>query len=312
MFVAGLVLAAWWVHALNEPPTDFPVMQPVTIESGTDTRDITEILQSKNVVQSSALLYFFITFLHDPTDVKASTYVFEEPLTAQAVATRLTEGDFDTNLIRFVHFEGERADILAERAAEVLPEFDAETFIAEATPHEGRLFPDTYFIPLTFTETELRDLLVSTYEERIEPLRPAIATHPLTEMEVLTLASIVEREANTTESMRMVAGILQNRLEIDMPLQADATIEYTLKTPLGELPPEELAESLQEIDSPYNTYRYSGLPPTPIGNPGLESIAAVLEPTESEYLFYITGNDGNFYYATTFAEHQRNIERYLR
>ncbi len=105
----------------------------------------------------------------------------------------------------------------------------------------------------------------------------------------------------------MVAGILQNRLTLGMPLQADASVEYILEKPLSELTPEDL-----KINSPYNTYLNDGLPPTPIGNPGINAILAVLSPTESDYLFYITGDDGKFYYAKTFDEHRVNIAKYLR
>ena len=97
-----------------------------------------------------------------------------------------------------------------------------------------------------------------------------------------------------------------------MALQADASIEYVIETPLGELPPGQLAESLREIDSPYNTYLYPGLPPTPIGHPGMDAIMAVLEPADTEYFYYITGNDGEFYYAETYNQHLTNIERHLR
>lgn len=312
LFILALTLLLWRINELNRAPETFPVLAPVTIESGMEVRAITELLAEEQIVRSSALLYYLIAFLHDPTDIKASTYVFEEPLTARQVAERLTEGDFDTDLVRFVHFEGERASLLAARAEEELPNFDGDAFFAAAEPHEGKLYPDTYFIPLSFTAEELLELLLETYEERIDPLRPSIAEHPLSEREVITLASIVEREANTPESMKLVAGILQNRLAINMALQADATIEYELETPLGELPPGVLAENLREVDSPYNTYRSPGLPPTPIGNPGLQSITAVLEPTESEYLYYITGEDGKFYYAETYEQHLVNIERHLR
>ena len=125
--------------------------------------------------------------------------------------------------------------------------------------------------------------------------------------EILILASIIEREANTEESQKMISGIFQNRLAINMPLQADASIEYVLDKPLNELTPRDL-----EIDSPYNTYLNLGLPPTPIGNPGMEAIDAVLNPTKSDYYYYITDENGDFYYAKSYAEHLRNIEQYLR
>ena len=97
-----------------------------------------------------------------------------------------------------------------------------------------------------------------------------------------------------------------------MALQADATIEYVLDEGLNDLAPGQLAENLRELDSPYNTYLYRGLPPTPIGNPGRAAIEAVLFPITSDYFYYITGDDGKFYYAETYAQHLRNIANYLK
>jgi UPF0755 protein len=134
-----------------------------------------------------------------------------------------------------------------------------------------------------------------------------MATHPLGEDGVLILASLLEREANSEESMRMVSGILQNRLAEGMRLQVDASLEYVLERPLSTLDASDL-----DIDNPYNTYRYGGLPPSPIGNPGLQAILAVLDPIESNYFYYITDEDGNFHYARTFDEHKLNIAKYLR
>jgi len=217
------------------------------------------------------------------------------------------EGDYESTLVRITHIEGERVRQLAARLSETLPEFDAEAFVTLAEPHEGTLFPDTYLVPPTFTSDDVFTLLTETYRTTLAPHQAAIDSHPLSESDIITLASIVEREANDPDSKRMVAGILLSRISIGMPLQADASIEYTLNKPLSQLTPADLT-----IDTPYNTYLYRGLPPTPIGNPGLDAILAVLNPTESPYLFYITGNDGVFYYAETYTEHQRNIERYLR
>jgi UPF0755 protein len=112
--------------------------------------------------------------------------------------------------------------------------------------------------------------------------------------------------------MRTVAGIFLNRLSINMALQADASIEYVIDTPLGELAPGQLASELRELDSPYNTYLYPGLPPTPIGNPGENAIRAIADPLKSNYFYYITGDDGEFYYAETYDQHQTNIARHLR
>lgn len=299
----------FYVKNLNVSPPDFPSGEPIIIEEGTDVKRITEILQERNVVKSKHLLYYILIFFHEPTSLKASTYVFDEPITTTAVASRLTEGDFDTNLIRFTHFEGERASQIAKRASEILPSFNVESFLKRVEDEglEGKLFPETYLLPAEFTDQDLLELLTKTFSAKTEPLAEKISSHKLSLEEILVLASIIEREANSLENMKLVSSVLQNRLEIGMPLQADASIEYILDKPLAELTPEDL-----KIDSPYNTYLHTGLPPTPIGNPGLSSIQAVLEPTESDYFYYITDEKGDFYFAKTYKEHKKNIERYLR
>lgn len=309
---AGVFISGWVLYTLNIPPAEFPLYEPITITPGTSVRAVTQQLQTQGVVKSQHFLYYALVFLHEPADLKASTYIFDTPLDTLSVAKKLTEGDFDSDLVRLTHIEGETVASLARRAQAILPEFDASVFIAEAKKYEGSLYPETYFVPSTYTAQELIALMRKTFTEVTQPLAEQIEASELTLEEILILASILEREANSPESMGLVSGILQNRLNINMPLQADATIEYVLETPLGELPPGQLANELRELDSPYNTYLYTGLPPTPIGNPGFEAITAVLNPTESEYFYYVTGNDGSFYYAETYNQHLQNIERYLR
>lgn len=301
------IAGGYYVYQLTLPPNTFPANEPIIIESGMGVRAIASQLAAAQIVRSETLLYLVFLANHEPTTLKASTYIFSEPLNVFEVADRIAAGDFTSDLIRVTHVEGDSVAKLAPRLATQIDTFDTAAFIEQATPYEGTLFPDTYYIPPQFTTNALITLMRERYEEALIPLKEAIAAHPLSEAEIVILASIIEREANSPESMRMVSGILQNRLEIGMALQVDASIEYELDKPLSELTPEDL-----ERDSPYNTYLYTGLPPTPIGNPGLAAITAVLEPTVSDNLFYITGRDGTFYYATNFDDHRRNIERYLR
>jgi UPF0755 protein len=309
VFVLGIALYGYLFVILNKPPTNFPVNIPVAIPEGTSAKEATAIFAKAGLVRSELVLYLSLILWYEPSDIKASTYVFSEPIDTKTIANELTLGNFATDLLRITHKEGERATTLAVNADKILTQFDANEFIALAEPFEGKLFPDTYYIPKDFTAEELFNLLLDTYNERVHIpyYEQTLTQRELTEDQMLILASIIEREANSPESMKMVSGILQNRLDIDMALQTDASIEYVLNKPLGELLPEDL-----EIDTPYNTYLYPGLPPTPIGNPGLDAIRAVLEPTPSEYLFYITGKDGSFYYAKNFDEHRLNIARYLR
>ena len=304
--IAAIALIYFLVR--NAPaPVNFPVGSPVTIEEGSSISEIVDTLHQSGVLRSSLLLYTIILTKYSPQDIKASQYVFDKPYNVFEVADKLATGDFTSNLVRVTHREGERVTELATAVHAALPNISEADFIAAALPHEGTLFPETYFLPPHFTADDVIKTLHDKYEEFMIPKRGTIAASGLTEDEVIILASIIEREANDPESMGMVSGILQNRLRDGMPLQADASIEYMLDKPLEELTPEDL-----KIDSPYNTYLNRGLPPTPIGNPGAASIGAVLEPTPSDYYFYITGNDGVFYYATTYEDHKRNIARYLR
>jgi UPF0755 protein len=305
--VIPLLVVSVYVRILTQPPVDFPVSTTIEVESGMSISAITKQLESQNVVKSALLLYVVLLTSYEPENVKASTYYLDTPMSVFAVAEMLVRGDFNSNLISFTHIEGERASHVAENAALQLIDFDAAEFMMLASTFEGKLFPETYRIPKDFTEAELLNLMLETYEKNIVPLRERFKLVDLREEEVIILASIIEREANSIESMKMVSGILQNRLRIGMGLQVDASMEYILDKPLQELTAEDL-----KIDSPYNTYLYRGLTPTAIGNPGLDAITAVLEPTPSEYMFYITGDDGNFYYAETFDEHKANIARYLK
>lgn len=292
---------------LQTPPNQFPIHKPFIIEAGTSISQIVEEAKSAHLIRSEFLLYALLVTEFRNKPPQASTYIFDTPINVRALASMFARGDHDSNLISITIPEGTTNKDIANIAAALLPNFDTDAFLNIAIGQEGYLFPETYFIPATYTEEDLYTLLNDTFSKKIQTLEPALGNHVLSLTEIIILASIIEREANSEESMRMVSGILQKRLTLGMPLQVDASMEYVLDKPLSELTADDLKQ-----ESAYNTYLNTGLPPTPIGNPGLTSVQAVLEPIESEYLFYITGTDGNFYYARTFAEHRENIERYLR
>lgn len=296
-----------FVDFIKKPPADFPINTEIVIPNGATVEEVASLLEEKNLVHSKLVFFVYFSTFSNPLALKASTYYFPEPLNLADLSFQLTQGNYGQGLLRLTHIEGESVEDLAKRTKMLLPNFSEEKFIALAKPYEGRLFPETYMIPKTYNEQELLDLLLKTFTEKTKLLEAEFASSSLSFDEVIILASILEREANSKESKEIVSGILQNRLADNMPLQTDATIEYVLHKSLKELTPEDL-----KIDSPYNTYLNKGLPPTPIGNPGLESIEAVLKPQKSEYIFYITGKDGNFYYAKNFDEHRKNIAKYLR
>jgi len=314
--VIGLICIAVifgvYVRVQFGPPANFTAPIAFEVTSGMTVRDIADAAQAEGLVRSGILLYSILTYSHDPTGIYAGTYVFTDPTSVVQVAQKLANKEIENDLVRITIPEGMPLIAISDIAAQTLPDFDAEVYLLETNGLEGYLFPETYFVPETFTASDLIALQQRTYEENLEPLRAAIQASVLDEYEVLILASIVEREANDEASMKMVAGILLNRLAITMPLQADASIEYIIDIPLNELPPGQLAIELRETQSPYNTYLNTGLPPTPIGNPGIMAMKAVVFPTRSENFFYITDSEGIFHYAETFAEHTRNIDKYLR
>lgn len=294
-------------HYLQSPLADFPITEQFVITPGSGLIEIAEQSKAAGLVRSKYLLLAELTLGNKQQTVKAGAYYFTESLTTAELAEVFFIGNPNGDLIRVTHIEGESAKSFAMRASETLPNFSTTEFISLNSTNEGFLFPDTYFVSKDYDAIKFTDLLLTTFADKTQVLKEQSEGHALVWDEIIILASILEREANSEESKKMVSGILQNRLRLGMALQADATIEYVLDKPLSLLTATDL-----EIDSPYNTYLYNGLPPTAIGNPGLKAIEAVIFPIESAYYFYITGRDGNFYYAKNFDEHRENIARYLR
>lgn len=191
--------------------------------------------------------------------------------------------------------------------------FEAHAFVVAAQKPgsvdlEGYLFPDTYRFFPDATGEEIVEKLIDTMAERVEPLGvPSGDASGMTIHEVLTLASIVEKEVRTPTTMQNVADVFLKRIAISMPLQSDATINFIID---GDDPSPTLADL--EVESPYNTYKYPGLPPGPISNPGLNALRAVFQPASNPYYYFLTTDDGDIYYAATHDEHVANKMRYLR
>lgn len=176
---------------------------------------------------------------------------------------------------------------------------------------EGYLFPDTYSFFADATADEIVKMLIDTMQERVETAglmnKVGEGEEFATLHEALTLASIIEKEVRQPETMKNIADIFLKRLEIGMALQSDATVNYITG---GDDPSVSYADL--EIDSQYNTYKYPGLPPGPISNPGLNALTAVANPTRNDYFYFLTTDEGEVYYAVTHDEHVSNKAQYLR
>jgi UPF0755 protein len=178
---------------------------------------------------------------------------------------------------------------------------------------EGYLFPDTYLVPKDITATQLLTLLMNTFEQKTDDLKSELEQSGKSLDEVVIMASLVQREAKTQRDMHHVAGILWNRVELGMSLDVDATLQYisTRDAKDGEWWPQPDVAAKQ-LTSQYNTYKYAGLPPGPIANPGLQAITAALNPLETNDLFYLHDRQGVMRFAPNLAEHNNNINQYLR
>lgn len=300
-FVA-LVYVLWLLY----PPAAFPVGKRIEIPSGTSVTETVRALRDSRVVRSDVVLQVILLSQFRASNVQAGTYQFDEPLSAFAVARAITMGTHGIPLVRITIPEGLRNEQIDAIVNANLPNIPKDAFLKASEGKEGFLFPETYHVPEQFEASDLVQLMTATHTEAIDSLQGVIIASGQTEEDIVIMASILEREANSIETMRIVSGILWKRLELGMPLQVDASFAYLLNKKSEEITRDDLL-----IDSPYNTYKYRGLPPTPISNPGRVALEAAASPISTPYLYYITAPDGTFYYAETFEGHKKNIERHL-
>ncbi len=323
-----LVVALASRHVLNVPVnTRNSETVKVEIQEGIGARAIAKKLDDAGVVRSPTGLVLAMLLRRVRGDLKAGTYEFSQAESGRGIIARLVRGDTEPTDISVTFPEGFTLEQVAARldarglttkdafsaAANVgrfRDEFSVLASVQGTESLEGYLFPDTYrFHRGTSTEDMIRRLLrrfaeqweVALTETRTE--KPTSSVH-----DVVTMASIVEREVTSPEDRRLVAGILWKRLDLGIGLDADATIRYVLNDWERPLTVDDL-----RVDSPYNTRRYRGLPPGPIGNPGLESLKAVLAPTPSDYLYYLSASDdGRTIFSKTLDEHRQAKTQYLR
>jgi peptidoglycan lytic transglycosylase G len=253
----------------------------------------------------------------DEADVQSGQFQFPAHQSSDEILRRLTTGAADAVWVTFP--EGFTARQIGDRlGARSLVNATAFARYAGHTPLEvdgtrapsleGYLFPSTYLVPIGATPAHVAKILTDQFFRELPANAVAEArAHGLTVPQVITLASLIEREAQADDERPLMAGVYYNRLRAGMPLEVDATIEYVFPEHHTVITRRDL-----EIDSPYNTYRHTGLPPTPIANPGKASIDAAFAPLASPYLFYVYKGNGHHAFAKTLDEHNANVERYLK
>lgn len=304
----GLVLLVGWgiYHVTFSAPSYFPSGSYVSIPKGSSLKDVGEILETRNIVRDAWTFRQLARILGDDRGVPAGVYYFGRKQNMIQIAVRIISGNFETTPVRVTIPEGSDTKTIARILYEKLPNFDRRGFIQATDGKEGYLFPDTYFFMPSDSVESILSIFNNAFHTKMTKLAKQIDASGHSELEILTMASILEKEANKTVDRQRIAGVLWHRISIGMPLQVDAVFPYILGKNTFEVTLEDL-----QFDSPYNTYKYKGLPPGPINNPGLDSITATLTPIKSKYVFFLSDLDGNFHFANTYAEHLANKKKYL-
>ena len=304
--ISAIVFVALAAYFFLSAPFSFPDGKIFEVEKGASLSKIAEKLDDENIIRSEKAFILLVRLFKDERNVKAGLYYFERPLGLIEVASRLARGESGVGLVAVTIREGETLRDIG-LIFESKGMFQAEAILKYASL-EGYLFPDTYFFPPGIKPEDVIQVMRENFDKKLTPeLRLATASRGKTISEIITMASIIEREANDSEDRKIISGILWKRTEAGMALQADATLNYLTGKKSAELTVDDLA-----IDSTYNTYKYPGLPLSPISNPGLESIKAAIFPENSVYWYYLHDSEGNAYYAETFEEHKENKIKYLR
>jgi len=305
-FIALLLVASlYWV--LFVPARGFPVGETIVIPRGAAVSEVADILKERNVVSSPFLFRVYMKMFKRGDTVLAGAYLLNKKQSLLGIVDRITSGDFHLENIKVLITEGMDVLDIAKKLKTDLPYFDDKKFIELATKEEGYLFPDTYFFIDGVAPESVIAMMKDNFTKKTAGLEQKISASGHTLAEIVTMASIIEREAVTPKDRRIISGILWKRISIRMPLQVDATFDYINGKGTSSLTIDDL-----KIDSPYNTYVYRGLPPGPIGNPGLDCIIAALEPEKTPYLYYLSDKGGTIHYAKTFEEHVKNKMKYLK
>lgn len=320
LVVVAAALAGGWYAAVRRAHTPYQgfaaAEQFVDIPAGSQSRAIGDRLVAAGVVRDRWTFRTALLLTREARLLKAGEYRFDQPLSAVDVVHRLARGEVYRRLITFregltiaemaAHFEargfGTAASFLeAATEASLVRAFDPV-----ATDLEGYLFPETYALPRGTAARAVVRQMVEAFDRACPPaLRAEAAAAGLTVRQLVSLAALVEKETARDEERPLVAAVYWNRLKAGMPMQADPTVIYALQQAgrwTGNITRADLG-----VESPYNTYRYPGLPPGPIAAPGRAALEAAARPADVPYLYFVSRNDGTHVFARTLAEHNRNV-----
>ena len=303
--IIAAAIGLWWNNGLL--PANKADKTPVifVVNKGEGVREIANHLKAQKLINDSIVFFLLTRFQGLDKQIQAGDFRINPSMSAQEIASALTHGTLD---IWVTIPEGKRALEIAEILKEKIPSYKP-SWDQELVANEGYLFPDTYLIPKDADINFIVTLLTNNFKNKYSTL-PASKT--LSKEQVVIIASLVEREGKNDTDRPLIASVILNRFNIGMKLDIDATVQYALGFQATEQRwwKKNLTTDDLKLVSPYNTYKVAGLPPTPISNPGLASLEAVVSPANTDYLFYMTDAKGITHFAKDIKEHNANIQKY--
>ncbi len=307
-----------WILQPKVDPARNPPLQLIDVPEGLPFQQVAAQLEEKGVIESRGVFVLLAQITNTDRQVKPGEYVFHAGMEPLTILDDLREGKTLLHQVTFPEGFTVR-QVAARLARHGLVEEDAFVALTENTSFiqslglqvaslEGYLFPTTYQFEKYSSPKDIIRTMVTFWKKAFSSqLREQAKRLNMSVHEVLTLASLVEKETGAAEERRMISGVFHNRLSRDIMLQSDPTVIYALENFDGNIRKKDLS-----IDHPYNTYRYKGLPPGPIANPGLASIEAALSPDKSSYLYFVSRNDGTHYFSSSLKEHNRAVDKFQR
>ena len=299
------IFSLWWRNGLAAVNSKDTTSKVFVIQKGAAVRTVGNELKTQGLIKDPVVFFIYIKQNKLDQNIQAGSYKLSPSMDLPKIMDTIGHGTVDT----WVTIpEGLRSEEIAEILQREIPTYDP-SWVATLKAEEGYLFPDTYLIPKDADATTVVSILKNNFTNKIEEIGLSPEDPKLDE--IVILASLIEREALRDDEKPMIASVIYNRLNDGMSLDIDATLQYAKgKNASGKwwsIP----TGYDRQIDSPYNTYKNPGTPPSPIANPGIEAIKAAKSPSSSGYYYYIHDPKGNVHFSKTLSEHNQNIERYL-
>lgn len=306
IIISAFLIALWWKNGLSPANSNDKGSKIFVVQKGAGLKEIANKLENEGLIKNRIVFFLYTRLRKFEEKIQAGSFRLSPSMNVEEIAQSLTHGTLD---IWVTIPEGKRGAEIADILKEKMPTYDSSWEISFTT-NDGYLFPDTYLIPKDADIEIIINQMRGNFEQKYATLDTSKTK--LNKNSIVTLASLVEREAKFPQDRPLVASVLINRINLGMKLDIDATVQYALGYSREENNwwKKNLTFDDLKIKSPYNTYLNAGLPPTPIANPGIEALKAVVNPTDTNYLYYISDKTGHLHFAKNLQEQNANIEKY--